>query len=809
METLRTAPLWAHSPTGVAALAIGALLAGLQFAALLSHRQTPLFNLSEQIITLAAVLLPLPVTYALFRESKNTKLPRLSWICFCTAAGIIACDTALRAAAGWGLMPPAFSAPRLDLVAGLLALAAVTIGMLRLPTERLPRTRWLPAGLDVVTMLLAASLCFWVYALYPAITVLPVERLSVWTVAVHMIVSLVLVSVLILLMIRHHPLITNAALAPLIVGCVILLATEILPVCNAVAHAGIGTAPIFLGWPFFGLAAAVSSQSMRDYRGSQPSEVAAHVNFVLPFISTGLVGFLLFTSFASEALWAAHVSVLLPATFSALVLIVVRQSITARENLRLAEQMGAARDAAETANNSRLQFLANISHDLRTPLNGVLGCTQILLREKEISKKQRGLVKTMQGCAEHLRNLINDLLDLSKLEADRLELAPSSIDLHGFTEALIKTFSLEAEKKDISLVLDAQENLPRWIRCDRKRLQQIMGNLISNAIKFTERGGVWLRVRREKMRLVLEVQDTGFGIHPEKIGELFRPFHVVDERSIKLEGTGLGLSISRKLARKMGGDIEVQSTLGKGSKFLVAIPLVEAEPEVEIKRTIVDYQGRRRRILIVDDQPANRVVLRSLLEPLDFLVDESGSGAEALDRLQFAKPDIILSDLMMPEMDGFEFCERLRHLGLTPAIPCIAISAASSDEVREKCLKAGFCELLGKPVHLDMLLNTLQQHAGIEWSYGIIEPAPAGQDKETPAAKDIIPPAPQEIAKLIEFARRGVVQSIETQVETLAAKSAEHAPFAHRVLEYTHDFRIKELAEWLSNLPVEHVKKSA
>jgi len=805
-KKLRAAPRWAYSPTGIAALTVGALLAGLQFVALFDGRDTAIGNLLEQLVTLTAILLPLPVTRTLLRESKNPKPLRLPWLLFCVAVIIIGLSTILHALAGFDFAPAVFFDPRLSLATGLLALGALTIGMMRLPTERLPKNQWLPAGLDMVTMLLAAFLCFWVYALFPAITSSPFQRLSAWTVAAYTVVSLSLISALILLMIRRHPIITNAALAPLLVGSVVLLATEIVPFCNALGNVNVGTSQAFMGWPFFALALAVSSQSMRDHHDSSPSDVTAQVNYTLPFISTGMVGFLLFSSFASQDLWAAHVSVLLPATFSALVLIVVRQSLTARENLLLAKQMGTARDTAETANNSRLQFLANISHDLRTPLNGVLGCTQILLREKDITKKQRGLVKTMQGCAEHLRNMINDLLDLSKLESDKLELASVAFDLRNFTETLIKTFELEAEKKGISLVLDQNEDLPRWISCDRKRLQQIMGNLIHNAIKFTERGGVWLRVRQEEDQLVLEVQDTGFGIHPDKIGELFRPFHIVDERSIKLEGTGLGLSISRKLARKMGGEVDVQSTLGKGSKFLVTVPLVEAEPEVEIKRTIVDYQGRRRRILIVDDQPANRIVLRSLLEPLDFLVDDSESGADALDRLKFAKPDIILSDLMMPEMDGFEFCERFRELSLTPTIPCIAISAASSDEVREKCLKVGFCELLGKPIHLDMLLNTLQQHAGIEWSYGVIEPAPSDQEKIPLTTKEIIPPSPQELAALIKFARRGVVQSIEAQAEKLAAKSPDHASFAHRVLEYTQDFKIKELAEWLTNLTVQHVK---
>jgi signal transduction histidine kinase/CheY-like chemotaxis protein len=567
-------------------------------------------------------------------------------------------------------------------------------------------------------------------------------------------------------------------------------------------------APGYFGWALFLLALGLSARLMRDAPRPTAALAEGHANFTIPVASAGLIGSLLLTSLVSRELWQIHVATLLPAMFLAIVLIVVRQTIIARENLRMALAMRKAKDIAESANNSRLHFLANISHDLRTPLNGVLGCAQILLRDRTVTPKQKDLLKTMHGCGEHLRNLISDLLDLSKLEADKLELSLAPCDARSFFDAINKTFSLEAENKNIALTLDADDSVPGWIKADRKRLQQILGNLVHNAIKFTDRGGVHLRVRGANGRLRCEVQDTGCGILPDKLPELFQPFHVVDDRSLKLEGTGLGLSIAKKLAQKMGGDITVESVISKGSTFTLQIPCEEAAPVVDVQRTVVDYQGRRRRILIVDDQPANRVVLRTMLEPLDFLIDEAGDASQALKQIDFARPDAILLDLMMPGVDGFELCQHIAQLGLNPPIPCIAVSAMSGVEVKERCAKTGFRELLNKPVNLDLLLETLGTHAGIEWTYGVLQPPPPPETPPGAGDEEIKAPPLEELTAFVDLARRGYVRSLETRAEKLAEQNPAYAGFARRVARLSKEFKVKELTEWLSSLSPEHAHGS-
>jgi signal transduction histidine kinase/DNA-binding NarL/FixJ family response regulator len=615
----------------------------------------------------------------------------------------------------------------------------------------------------------------------------------------HAVLSLLLVASLLLLLFRKHPPVMHRAFVPLASGVITLLVFEVLPRCMVLRVEGFTSVPSYFGWALLGLSVSASALMMREPSSTTERSYSPNLHFAVPLASTGMVGFFLVNTFLAPEVWSGHIRTLLVATFAALLLLVLRQTIMARDNLRLAQAMSEAKEAAESANAARLHFLANISHDLRTPLNGILGSVQILLREVSITPKQRDLLRTVQGSAEHLRNLITDLLDLSKLEADRLELSPSAFDLGGFLDELVKSFAPDVEKKQIRLELAPTGDLPRWIECDRKRLQQILGNLVHNAIKFTDRGTVRLRAQRHDPDLVFEVADTGCGILPDKLPELFQPFHVVGDNSIKLEGTGLGLSISRKLARRMGGDITVQSIVAKGSTFTVRIPLHESKPVVEVRRTVVDYQGRRRRILIVDDQPANRLVLRNMLEPLDFLVDEAEDADAAIKALQFSKPDVVLLDLMMPGVDGFELLEQIKAMKILREPPCIAISAMFGDEVEARCRQAGFQQLINKPVNLDILTDALHQHAGIEWTYGIIQAAPAADGRAQPPLP-FKPPPPAELAAFLDLARRGFVRNLQSRADQLAHAHPDMAPFATRVSSYVRDFKVKELADWLANL---------
>ena len=796
-------PGWLSTPPGRIAIVIGTtvVLAKCIAMALPAHIETvaPVFPAATVISSILALVYILRAS----RSAAAAAELRRPFLCIGSALLVVSFAAAFHLTAEIALPRWDPVAHEFRLVAGLMGIGVLCAAIALLPQKALDRGGWIAAGLDIATVLLTGFLAFWLYSLSPGIRDERLPLLQTGLIVTHTILTLGLLSLLPLVFLRRHESLSHNVISPITAGVILLIATEIVPTCHSLGIDAFPEEPMFFGWTLFALSIAVGFRAVAQKKEEHPGGQRRNTLVALPFAATGLVGLLLVTSIINRDIWIENASILLPSVFLALVLVVVRQTRIAHEKLRMAQEMQSAKEIAETANSSRLQFLANISHDLRTPLNGILGCAQILLRDKDINPKQRELLKTSQSCAEHLRTLINDLLDLSKLESGRLELAPTAFDLHAFLTELIGSFHLAAENKNIILELEPHAAPPRWITCDRRRLHQILGNLIHNAIKFTVRGAVTVKASGATGTLTFAIKDTGCGILPDKLDDLFKPFHVVDEKSIQLEGTGLGLSISKKLAETMGGDITVSSVYGKGSVFTVQLPLIEAAPVVEVQRTIVDYHGHRRRILIVDDKAENRVILRSIIEPLDFLVMEAGGGAEALERLQFAKPDVLILDLMMPEMDGFELCRRVRALNLPTAPVCIALSAMAGEDVYDRCRAAGFADWVRKPLNFEMLLESLHVHAGIEWVYGLIKPGPKNSvplERETGPLKA---PAPETLLVLTDIARRGNIRIFETRLAETVARDPSLAPFQTKAQQYLSEFKIKELADWLESLSTE------
>ena len=337
---------------------------------------------------------------------------------------------------------------------------------------------------------------------------------------------------------------------------------------------------------------------------------------------------------------------------------------------RQREALLAARTAAEAANRAKDEFLASMSHELRTPLHAILGYADLLRVGSMGQAARKDALDTIAGSGRHLLALINDLLDLSRMRAGHLELNPAPVRLRTLLEELVAMVRVDARNKGLEFLLDLPVDLPEVVLADDKRLRQILLNLLGNAIKFTDTGRVVLgvhcaRAGDGRVELRFSVEDTGIGIAPEDQERIFAPFEQADQGRRRESGVGLGLAISQEFARLMGGLIEVDSRPGGGSRFhfTVAFPVIEAQPvERAALSPIQGYEGPRRRILVADDQEENRELLRQMLEPLGFDVALAGDGQQALDLARHTRPDLVLMDLRMPVMNGFDAAAAIRHL---------------------------------------------------------------------------------------------------------------------------------------------------
>ena len=388
-----------------------------------------------------------------------------------------------------------------------------------------------------------------------------------------------------------------------------------------------------------------------------------------------------------------------------------------------------AKEVAVSANQAKDRFIANISHELRTPLNGIIGYAKVLRRELPLNTRQIEEFNIIEKSGFHLLTLINDLLDFSKNQVNKMELHPINLDLTEFLNSVIGIVKNEAKVKELEIITRF-ENLPTRVLADEKRLQQILINLLYNAIKFTDRGRVILRVRgisdfstnqgllQQKIRF--EVIDTGLGISQEDQAKIFRPFEQTGDTSLRSVGTGLGLSISKQLVELMGGKIRVKSKLGKGSNFWfeAAFPLAENTSGITQKlkpENILGYKGEQRNILVVDDKEENRWLLVNILEPLGFKVLTAEDGEQMFDIMHQERPDLICLDLFMPKRTGFTSAKQLRRMPEFNKIPIIVISATAITEEIYQYLQCD--EFLSKPVNEEKLLELLQQYLHLEWVY--------------------------------------------------------------------------------------------
>ncbi|WP_310315905.1 ATP-binding protein [Paraburkholderia terricola] len=469
-------------------------------------------------------------------------------------------------------------------------------------------------------------------------------------------------------------------------------------------------------------------------------------------------------------------------------------------------ELAVAKERADAANQAKSDFLAHMSHELRTPLNGILGYAQILKRDKNFDQRQIDGLTVIQRSGEYLLALINDILDMAKIDAARVELNMSDIPLDRFINFVAETIRVKATEKGLAFALEMPPDLPAGVRVDEKRLRQVLLNLLSNAIRFTDEGSVRLCVGFSPPgRLRFDVRDTGIGIDREHLEAIFRAFEQVGDVSHRHGGTGLGLAISRQLVRLMGGEIHVESRRGAGSTFWFELDVPVVAPMAAVvppEWAASGYKGPRKTVLVVDDVAENRAVAVDMLGQFGFDMAEAGNGLEALEKAKALRPALVLMDVVMPGMDGLEVTRRLRQMPEFRDLPIVAVSASASRTDAAESLAAGANAFLPKPIDFSGLLSQLAALLKIEWCDEVPNTRAIASGRTTipaadSAAEALIVPPPEEVEALHYLARLGDMRAIAQHAAHLIELDERYRPFADHLCQLAKNYQSKAILRFI------------
>jgi len=482
---------------------------------------------------------------------------------------------------------------------------------------------------------------------------------------------------------------------------------------------------------------------------------------------------------------------------------VVAEEESSRQNTLLLKEIAAhkktdaalqqAKETAEAANRAKSRYVVGLSHELRTPLNAVLGYAQVLERDETIPPARQGAIKVIKRSADHLSGLIDGLLDISKIEAGKLQIYSNEINIHDFLDQIVEMFRPQAQAKGITFEHERAASLPRYVKTDEKRLRQILVNLLSNALKFTERGGIRLDVAYRSQVATFTIADSGRGIADKDLPRIFDPFQRGEaEHQGNMPGLGLGLTITRLLTQTLGGEIAVTSKLGEGTSFRVRLMLsaVDRPALAAPVRRITSYLGPQRTIVVVDDNADHRALMREILLPMDFTVFAVPSGGDCLSLLEDVSPDLFLIDISMPGMNGWELAARLREIG--QMAPIIMLSANIGDGSTTGSF-TGHDDTLAKPFVVGQLVDKLAVHLGLTWIH-------EGEEKlhTVPIARPMTRPHFHHVQELIRLGEIGYIRGIEAKLTEIAMKP-EHQSFVEEARSYVQAFDLSGYDAFLKN----------